>query len=108
MAEIANPNANAPFERIDTDQSGEPLYGYRGQEIVHIPTNTSNMRYWQPEVVMSPEGCDHDLQIVDVGKRELECSMCGWSTTFHPGINYSEPDGVPTFTFRNTQYKLRL
>jgi hypothetical protein len=99
--QLPNPNEDKLFERIDTDQEGKPLYGRRtvdGQEeIVHIPTNRSNMQYHQPEVVMDASKCLHRFGITHIGKREIECLRCGYSTTFNVGVTYTEENGLKYF-----------
>lgn len=99
--QLPNPNDNKPFERIDKDAEGQPLYGRRtvdGQEeIVHIPTNRSNMQYHQPEVVMDASKCLHHFAITHIGKREIECLRCGLSTTFNVGVTYTEENGRKYF-----------
>lgn len=98
MPQIPNPNQSKPFDRVIKDQNGNDLYGIRNEhtrdeEIVHIPTQRSNQQYWQPEMVLNPEGCEHAFVITNMGKREVECTKCHVETTFHAGVNYIEEDG---------------
>jgi hypothetical protein len=108
MAQLPNPNSSKPFDRVAKNLSGEDEYGFRqvdGQEeIVHIPSGRSNMTYYQREMVLNPSACPgHEFRLVDVLKREIECSRCFWSTSAH--INdFRETDGQLFVTVNKQEY----
>lgn len=103
--------------RIPNPPRGEPTrtvadYAYynegtNDEEIVHVPTQRSNVAYYTPEMVLNPEGCEHEFYITNLGTREVEC-RCGLATNFIVGVNYSEEDNNPTITFKHKKYKLHL
>ncbi len=74
------------------------------EEVVHIPTNRTNMQYWQPEAVLDPSNCSHQFSLVDVGKREVECSGCGYTTSFIVGVNYREESGIGYIKVKQGEY----
>lgn len=99
MSEIPNPKQGQPYSRTLKDQAGNETHGIRAEhtpeeEIVDLMTGQSNMRYWKPEMVLNPEGCEHTYVIYDLGKREAECSKCHHATTFVPGVNFKEKKGL--------------
>lgn len=100
--QLPHPEPNKKFDRVQGD------YGYREtfgeEEIVHIPTGKSNMMFHKPETVLSPQGCKHSFQLIDVGKREVECENCHWAFSFHAGRNYHEEDGKGYVTIKNKNY----
>lgn len=111
MSQLPNPNQGKPYDRVIKDAQGNEIYGIRGEhtdneEIVDVRTGRSNMAYWQPEMVLNPEGCQHHFFISDIGHREVECTRCKLATTFHPGINFREENGLPEFQFRGQWYPL--
>jgi len=113
MSQLPNPNSGKPFDRIIKDQNGQDLYGIRNEntseeEIVHIPTNQSNHKYWKPEKVLDPTGCKHEFTITDIGKREVECLNCHLGTTFIVGVNFSETKGKTYITLKGKKYPVRL
>jgi hypothetical protein len=76
-------------------------------ETIDLRTGQSNSKYWEPEMVVNPQGCMHDFTFTSVGKREIECSNgCGFETTFHPGINYKEEGGRATVILKGVRYPL--
>jgi len=77
-------------------------------EIIDTRTGESNSKYWQPEKVLDPEGCDHDFVITNVGKREAECSKCKLPTNFHIGSAFREEDGKYFLTYHEAEYPLSL
>jgi hypothetical protein len=99
--QLPNKDQDKEFDRIDTDPTGQPLYGRRmvdgHEEIVHIPTKRSNMQYWQPDVVLDASKCVHRFLVTSVGKREIECIKCGLSTTFNVGVTFTEENGNKYF-----------
>lgn len=108
---LPNPNENQPFDRVSKNAQGLPEWGYRhegtpDEEIVHIPTNRSNQTYYQPQRVLYPEGCEHTFHVIDMGKREIECSRCQWATSFHPAHNYQESDGQGYVTILGHPYPI--
>lgn len=76
---LPNPNSAKPYD----SESGE--YGFRQvdglEEIVHLPTGQSNMKYYQPEKALNTGNCKHVFRIENMGKREFECNQCGWGVT---------------------------
>lgn len=112
MAQLPNPHSDRPFDEVRKDANGEDEWGIRQldgvEEIVHIPTNKSNVKYWQPEPVVKPQGCEHQFRLVDVGAREVICDNCNLATTFHVGVNYYEQKGQPYFTMRGKSYPISL
>jgi len=104
MSQLPNPNSSKKFDRIQGD------YGYRNvdgqEEIVHIPTDTSNMAYWKPETVLDPSNCTHELELIDIGKREVECRNCHWALSFNAGDNYFEEDGKAYIVFKNRKFPI--
>lgn len=85
---LANPNQSVPFDEVTKDVNGQDEYGYRKledgtDEIVHIPTSVSNTQYHQPEKVTHFEGCNHSFRFLSIGRREVECEMCHFTTSFH-------------------------
>lgn len=109
--ELPNPNDGKPYGRVLKDTNGEDVWGIRNEhtpneEIVHIPTGQSNQRYWKPEVVLNPEGCQHEFFITDIGRREVECRNCHFATSFIVGVNYS--DDPPQFTLKGKKYPISL
>lgn len=109
---LPNPNAQQNYDRVAQDRNGTDLYGYRMvdglEEIVHLPTGESNMQYHQPEMVLNPEGCEHTFKVVDMGKRELECSNpnCRLMTSFHPAVNFLEEEGKAYVLLNRKQYEI--
>lgn len=110
---LPNPNGNKPFDKIIKDKEGNSLYGVRAEntpdeEMVYIPTGKSNHAYYKPEVVMNPEGCKHYFILTNVGRREIECSNCNYSTSFIIGVNFFERKGTPYFKQKGKTYKIHL
>lgn len=105
---LENPDASKPFDEIKLDKNGNPEYGIRGEEIVHIPSGRSNVSYYQPEVVMDASGCDHEFQLYDVAKREIECLKCRFATTFILGVNFEETPEGSFVTLKNKKYPVNL
>lgn len=102
---IANPPRGEP-----TRVAGDYAYygeGTPDEEIVHVPTQRSNVAYYTPEMVLNPEGCDHEFYITDIGKREIEC-RCGLATTFIAGINYFEEGNNHTIKFKDKTYPVKV
>ena len=86
-----------------------PEYGIRNEhtseeEIVYLPTGNSNQTYYQPEVVLNPEGCDHSFKLTNIGKREIECEKCQYSSSFVLGNNAEEANGSIVVKLRNKEY----
>lgn len=107
--QLPNPNNDKPFDRVIKDAQGNEIWGIRAEhsgdeEIVHIPTGKSNMSYWKPEMVLNPEGCEHIFYLYNVGRREIECSVCHLTTAFIPGVNYSEENGQAFVTLKGKKY----
>lgn len=109
---LPNPNTNIPFSRVITDQEGNKEWGYRtvdGQEeIVHIPSNRSNMEYWQLEPVLSPENHTHSFIFTDIAKREIECESCHYPTSFNAGTEYFEDNGAAFVVIKKRKYPVSL
>lgn len=108
---IPNPSSNKSFDKVYRDLNGEPLYGIRNEgsedeEIVHIPTNKSNQTYYVPEMVLNPEGCEHEFVITDIGKREAECAKCHLDTGFIVGVNTYEINGQAYIIYHGKRYPL--
>ncbi len=108
---LPNPNDGKPFDRVLKDENGKEVYGIRKEhtpeeEIVHIPTNRSTQQYWKPEMVMNPEGCNHEFIITSVGKREIECPKCHFATTFIVGVNFFEKNKKLSVKIRNRFYSV--
>lgn len=79
----------------------------RGETISR--SGESDSKYWQPEVVYNPTGCVHAFQIIDISKREIECTKgCGTVTEFHAGINYLEENGKSFVTLKGVRYPIYL
>ncbi len=57
-------------------------------EIVDLTTGQSDSKYWQPETVLDPTGCQHQFHLVT--SREVICDACGWTTMLHPALNVVE------------------
>ena len=74
-------------------------------EIVNLETGQSNSKYWKPESVLNPEGCEHHFILIDVGKREVECTKCSLPTSFSvsPGL-YREEKGKFFFTYHKKEF----
>lgn len=104
---LTNPDEGKKFDRV-AGEYGYRKEGTRDEEIVHIPTGRSNQAYYQPEMVMNPEGCDHDFVLTSIGMREVECSRCHYGITFHAGINYTEREGTSYITLHGTEFPVRL
>ena len=76
-------------------------------ETVDLKTGKSDSKYWQPEKVFDPTGCIHVFQIIDVGKREIECTKtCGWVRDFHPGVNFKEENGRMFLIDKGVRYQI--
>lgn len=108
---LPNPNADKPYDKITKDEHGNPRYGYRNpntpdEEIVDLQSGKSNHTYYQPEVVLNPEGCPHVFHIIDIGKREIECGNCQFSTSFVPGVNEEYRDGNHYVKIKGHEYQL--
>lgn len=73
-------------------------------ESVDINTGESDTKYWQPDTVLDPTGCNHRFKIIDVGQREIQCESCGFATTIHLGINFKEANGVPKVRLQDQWY----
>lgn len=109
MAQLPNPNESRPYERYydkqNPDGSEEHEYGVRRvdghEELVHLQTGRSNMTYHQPEIVHDPH-CVHEFILS--GNRELECSRCFLTTTFHAGRNIAEEEGKTYVYLQGKKY----
>ena len=75
-------------------------------EIIDLATGQSNSKYWKPEPVLSPEGCDHHFVITDVGKREVECTKCTLPTSFSVPESFREDAGRAFFTYHKKEYEI--
>ncbi len=75
-------------------------------EVVNLQTGESNSQYWKPELILDPEGCEHEFVPVDLGKREVQCKHCNMGLIFHVGLNYKEVDGQPYITLNKYDYPL--
>ena len=111
MPRLSNPNSGKPYDRVIKDLQGNEVYGIRNEhqtdeEIVHIPTGRSNQTYYQPEMVLNPEGCDHSFKVTSMATREVECSKCFYQTTFHPALNYTEENGHSFITLKDKKYPI--
>lgn len=110
MSQLPNPNSNKPFDEVLKDKEGQDQYGVRKidghEEIVHIPTQQSNMKYWKPEMVMNPVGCSHQFDITNLGSREIECNKCGFGTQMHLGINTTEDSSGLKISLKNKSYPI--
>lgn len=108
---LANPNINKPFDHVYKDKELE-LYGERTvdgeKELVNLKTGESNMQYHQPEIVTHYDNCQHNFHIIDVGKRELECSNCHYETIFNPATNYREQEGKGYIRLKSQEYQIFL
>jgi len=109
--QLLHPNPNQPFERVDKDAQGREAYGYRivdGQEeIVHIPTGKSNMRWHKPEMALDPSSCPgHKFIIIDMGKREVECLNCHWQLSFNVATDYLEKEGKGYLTIKGQTFPI--
>lgn len=110
---LPNPNDGKPYDRVVKDEDGNSLYGYRNEgtgeeEIVHIPTNVSNHRYYKPEVVLNPEGCDHIFEVIDIGKREVECKRCHLTTSFVPGVSFQESGNSAKILLNHVWFEVKI
>ena len=112
--EIPNPNQNKEFDGYydKVGPEGKPVhaYGYRmvdgAEEIVNLQNGQSNMKYWKPEKVLDPEGCEHEFVITNIGKREVECHKCHMETSFIPGINFKESKSGASITLNKKTYQI--
>jgi hypothetical protein len=109
--ELPNPNQNQPYSRVLKDQAGNETYGIRAEhtpdeEIVDLRTGQSNMRYWKPEMVLDPSGCEHEFKVIDIGSREVECAKCHWPVSFHASENFRETQGKAEIRILGTWYPL--
>ncbi len=73
-------------------------------EVVDLRTGQSNTKYWQPEKIVAPEGCEHEFIITSIGKREIECPKCNFATSFIAGVNFFEESGKFSVKIRNHLY----
>lgn len=109
---ITNPYKDIPYERVAKDRFGNDEYGYRTvdgvEEIVHLPTDRSNMEYHVPEVVTHYDNCEHVFRVVNMGIREVECTnvQCRLLTSFHPAVNFKEVDGKAFIILNRREYPL--
>lgn len=106
--EIPNPNQDQPL-KVYQDNNGHDAYGVRNEgtddeEIVDMRTNRSNHKYYQPEKVFDPTGCEHEFVMVDQLKREFECNKCQDATTGVLGVNLVERDGKVYLKHRKQEY----
>lgn len=110
MPHLPNPNSNIPYEKVYVDKYGEKTHGERTidglTEIVDLKTGKSNMTYIQPEPVTHYEGCDHSFKILNIGRREVECSKCNYQLTFHVVENYTEENGNGYIVLNKVKYPL--
>lgn len=112
---IPSPTHNLPYDKVieetSPDGTKHPLYGIRNpnttqEEIVHLDSGNSNQSYYIPDMVLNPEGCDHDFIMTHIGKREIECSKCNYATSFILGVNASEKNGNCFVTHKGRVYKI--
>jgi hypothetical protein len=133
MAQLPSPYANRPFTKVEghlgyhyTDSHteivpalGQDEYGRtietsqtveipHDPEVVNIHNGVSNSQYWQPELVLNPEGCQHQFVVTDIGLRELECLHCHIATSFHAGRNVVEEQGQAYVVFHNKRYPITI
>lgn len=106
MSQLPHPNSEQKFDHVQGDYGYRTVFGQ--EEIVHIPTNKSNMAFWKPETVLDPSGCEHAFFVTDIGKREIECSNCHWAFGFHAGRNYHEENGQGYVTIKGKKYLVSL
>ena len=111
MSKLPNPNQSQPFDTVYKDKEGNETYGERMidglKEIVDIQSGKSNMNYYMPEKVLSPEGCNHYFKFTNVPKREIECQLCNWALIVHPN-NYFEKKGKAYTTFKGQKLPIYL
>lgn len=75
-------------------------------EVVNLQTGQSNSQYWKPEVILNPEGCNHEFTWIDLPKREIECHKCSMPVIFHVGLNYKEIDGKSFVSLNKIDYPI--
>jgi hypothetical protein len=107
MSQLPNPNQGKPFDKVYKDEQGKPVWGERGEEIVHIPTGKSNQSYYKPETVVNSAGCKHEFNVSDMGKREIMCRKCSLETTFHAGA-MKKIRGKDYVILQNKSYLIEL
>lgn len=86
------------------------------EDVVEIPvdadlddatTGRQLTRYWQPEKVLDPTGCDHKFKIVNMGNRECECDKCHIGFTFHVK-DFLEENGIASVLYEENRYPISL
>lgn len=109
MGQIPNPNQDKPFDRVIKDRGGQAVFGIRAEhtpdeEIVNMQTGESNQKFWQPDPVISPDGCEHAFFLVD--PREIECQWCHWIIGFH-AKDVVEDNGKTEVIYRGKPYEIK-
>lgn len=101
-----------PIVRYEPIDPRKPEIGLKQvQDTLEIPISPDiegNTKYWQPDMVVDPSGCNHVFFITDIGKREIECENCHWGFGFHVGRNYHEEDGQGYVTIKGKNYFVNL
>jgi hypothetical protein len=110
---IPGPKTGQRYDRIIKDQNDNPIYGIRNEhssdeEIVHIPSGTSNSNYYIPEPYLTPIEHQHDFVIVDMAKREIQCKVCNFHTSFVVGINFVEENEQAFVILKDKKYPVNL
>lgn len=110
--QITNPNSDKPYDKVYKDHNGDPIYGIRkidgAEELVNIKNGQSNMNYYQPEKVLDPSNCNHTFKIIDIAKREAECTQCRLGTSFVVGMSLIELPNEMQIIINNKKYPISL